>query len=185
MNRTALKLIALCSMLCMLLSASGSVSTTQDAEQRVKAAFVFNFAKYTQWPRSAFPSSSAPIIVGCAGEVAYQDAVEKVLKGKRVRNRRFEVVKVSPRDEIVRPHILLIGELSEKREAEILRSAQGAPVLIIGHAKGFATRGGVINFYIEDNRVRFEINPEAARSAKLTISSQLLKLARIVKGESQ
>jgi len=145
------------------------------SEYEVKAAFLFNFAKFVKWPERSAPS----ITVCVLAEDAVERTIEKTIGGKTLRDK--PVVVKRPAD--LEDHdcqILFISDSRRTELARILRSMNGASVLTVGETDAFAERGGIINFRTENDRVRFEINPEAAQNAGLEISSQLLKLATIV-----
>ncbi len=133
-------------------------------EYRVKAAFLYNFAKFVEWPRGESPESQGAVVIGVDGEDQLCQVVEQTVAGKTVNGREFQVRRWK------------LGQ----NLSQILQSLRGSSVLTVGESKRFARQGGVINLFIEENNVRFEINVEAATRARLRISSKLLALARIV-----
>jgi hypothetical protein len=149
------------------------------AEAEIKAAFVFNFAKFVQWPESAFSRPQSPILLCLIGndgsDAAFAAVDHKIAQGREVQVRR------QVRLEDARScHILYIAETERARLAPALQAVAGASVLTISDADRFAENGGVIGLYRLDDRMQFAVNLERARGASLQISSQLLKLARIV-----
>ena len=149
------------------------------AEHEIKAAFMYNFAKFVQWPAASFGGPQAPLIVCVMGEDGLGPALDtidhKVAQGHEVRVRRRVRL-----DDAKSCHILFIAASERGRLPAILRALNGASVLTISDIDGFAEAGGVIGLYNVDNKVQFSINPEQARSGSLQINSQLLKLAKIV-----
>lgn len=155
-------------------------ATAASLESQVKAAFILNFARFVEWPASCFHDPYAPLDVLVLGNRSVGDALERTVRGQTVQGRPLNVRESDSLSGIAQCQILLVGGGEAGRLAEILKITHGLCVLTVGESRGFAHDGGVINFTMEDNRVHFEVNPEAARAAGLTISSKLLSLARIV-----
>jgi hypothetical protein len=153
------------------------------SEYLVKAAFLFNFAKFVKWPESDFPATSNAFIVCVLGDAA--PAIDETIGGKTIRDKRIVVQHLAGLENAKRCQILFVSGSASAESAKILRPLDGESVLTVGEMNQFAERGGIVNFKTEDNRVRFEINPEAAARAGLELSSQLLKLAVIVRDRSQ
>lgn len=151
-------------------------------ETEVKAAFLFQFTRYVEYPASAFESDRAPFVMGVLGKSAIIDALKGAVRGKNVEGRPIVVRQMSLGAELRRCHILFVPESQSHHLPEVLKTLADAPVLTVGESAGFASQGGIIGFFTEQNRLRFEINLEAARRAHLTIGSRLLALARIVRG---
>jgi hypothetical protein len=173
---------ALLALLCILAPGRVRAATTAQTplEYQVKAAFVYKFLKFVEWPPASMPDSSTTIVVGLLGTGPMHDALESV-KGKEVSHRRVTVRSVEEADSLASCHVLFIGRGEEARLEEVLSALEGSSTLTIGEISEFAERGGMINFLIEDNKVGFEINPAAAARAHLHISSKLLRLAKVVK----
>ncbi len=152
-------------------------------EYEVKAAFLFNFLKFVKWsPNRPTDDTSTIGVCVLAGEDVAR-TIDGTIGGKAVRDKQVVVhrllrAKVDPSCQI----LFLSGDGGAK-EPDLLRSSADAGVLTVGDADGFAARGGVIAFRVEDGKVRFDINTDAAKRAHLELSSQLLKLANIVHDE--
>lgn len=147
-------------------------------DRAVKAAFMYNFVKFTEWPAAAGPTPG--VLALCAfSDESYATALAAI-DGKAVQGRVLQVRHGVRPDEIKWCQMLFISESEERRTAELLRAARGAPVLTIGEAEGFAGAGGMIGLITVDNRVQFEINNAAAQRAQLKFGAQLLRLARLV-----
>ncbi len=146
----------------------------------MKAAFLVHFTKFTTWPDDAFESRGAPLIVGIAGTDPFGDALDKAFKDKKCGERPILIERYESADKIGKPHLLFTTATATDAIAAVLRACRERPVLLIGDAEGVAKGGLLAGFYLEKANVRFEINAEAAKKARLAISSQLLKLARIV-----
>lgn len=150
------------------------------SEYAVKAAFIYNFAKFTEWPPAPGAGARDPIVL-CAFAGESYDAALASIDGKSVQGRTLRVTRGARPIEIKSCHMLFIAASEERRIPELLRAAAKSPVLTIGDTDGFAEGGGMIGLINADNRVQFEINHEATQRANLKIGSQLLRLARLVK----
>lgn len=149
------------------------------SEYAVKAAFLFNFAKFIEWPGEENIDSLFLTVLG-------EDPFERVLdelQGKMIRGKKLKVQRLKSIQELKQSHILFISSSLKLQAPQILRSLEGAPTLTIGEVDGFCQQGGIINLYLDQNKVRFEINLIAAKKAGLKIHSNLLKLAKIVNGD--
>jgi hypothetical protein len=178
---------ALCA--CALLSgarpapaAEARPSEAIESEYKVKAAFLYHFIRYTTWPAKSFAGEGAPIVVLVVGEDPFGQHLRFALGDKRVGGRPILLRHSAVVPEAVDAHLVFEGRLGKGERERLLALCQGRPVLLFGERPGFAAAGAQGNFYFEDARVRFEINVDAVEAAGLEISSQLLKLARIVHG---
>ncbi len=152
----------------------------QITEYRLKAAFLYHFAKFVTWPASAFADSTEPIIIGVIGRDPFGRDLEKTVAGKTVRGRRFVVKRFRHIDDLEFCHILFITPSERKHVGEILRRIDSKSVLTVGDTRSFATQGVIINLFSENYKIRFDINAAAAKEAGLRISSRLLRLAKRV-----
>jgi len=154
-------------------------------EYQVKAAYLFNFLKFVEWPEEAFPDPLAPIVIGICGEDLFGNSLPQVIIGKTVQGRDLIIHRYHTGEDLRGAHILFISPSEKKRLPLILSSLHGASVLTVADMEGFLEGGGIIQFVSENNRVRFAINTDAASKAKLKMSSKLLSLARIVGGNGK
>ena len=150
-------------------------------EYQLKAVFLYNFAKFTEWPAESFADARSPIIIGILGKDPFGATIDQAIKGKTVKGRKLAIKRFEKIEDVKACHILFISSSEEKRLAKIMETLKDSSVLTIGEVKQFAQRGGIINFIIKENKIRFEINVDAAKQAKLKISSKLLELAKIVR----
>jgi hypothetical protein len=151
-------------------------------EYELKAAFLYNFAKFVEWPEETFAADD-PIVVCVVGEDPFGGALERSLAGKTVRDRAIVLRRVATAADVRHCHIAFVNVDAHDLPA-MLRSLDDQPVLTVGDAEGFAERGGMIGFVTEDQKLRFEVNLDAAERVKLRVSSQMLKLAtRVLKSE--
>ena len=154
-------------------------------ESQVKALFLFNFAKYVDWPPAVFHGTNAPIIIGLSGEDRFGDVLKKMVEGKRVSGRQILIQPIEKDGDLGKCQILFISDSEKNRLSEILDKIKTLPVLTVGETDQFVELGGVINFVKKEGKVRLEINLEAARQARLEISAQLLRVADVVKGQAK
>lgn len=149
-------------------------------EYQIKAVFLLNFVQFVNWPPSAFASPDAPIRIGILGDNPFQSAIEEAVRGETAHDRRL-IVQYSRRIADLRGcHVLFVSASERGHVDEILDALKSAPVLTVSEIPDFARRGGIVNFYLEGKKVRFEINAQAAQRHGLKLSSQLLALARLV-----
>lgn len=152
-------------------------------EYQVKAAFLYNFAKFVEWPPEEFKTPKDPILVCVLGHNPFGSSLEDVIRGKSIEGRGFAFRQVSNAEQARSCQILFVSSEDGKRFHALARGLKAAGILTVGEMQGFAADGGIINFKLDGDRVRFEINVDAAERAQLRISSKLLSLAEIVKTE--
>jgi uncharacterized protein DUF4154 len=151
------------------------------AEYDVKAAFLFNFAKFVDWPPSAFTDGRSSLKLCVLGEDPFGRSLE--VGGEEVGGRKLTVLRAGRLSDPAGCHVLFVSRSERKRLSEILPAVRDDPVLTVGDAEGFLEQGGIINFVLEGSKVRFEINQEAADRAGLKISAKLMRLAsRVLPG---
>jgi len=168
----------------MVAASSGWAGETEDAsrEYAVKAAFIRQFFKYVDWPEGTFQGPTDPIVVGVLGENPFGNALEQMTSGGGADARAYTVKYYRTLEAWEPCHVLFICASEAEGIDKILDRTRNLPVLVVGDSPGLAEKGAIINFVIEDNKVRFEVNPQAARQAHLQISSKLLRLAKLVGG---
>jgi len=152
-------------------------------EYQMKAAYLYNFAKFVEWPAQAFKNPHDPISICVLGQNPMFHTLEEVVNGETIENRKLIVRMVPGLDQVGTCHILYIGSSDRKYLRSILRDLKLTGILTVGEAEGFAVEGGVANFKLEGNKVRIEINASAAEEQRLRISPKLLSLAQIVKSK--
>ena len=148
-----------------------------ESEARVKAAYLFNFAKFVDWPASAFSSAKAPMVIGIVGRDAVGDELVRACSGATAGGHPVEVRRIVAAD-ARECHLVFIPE-SERGDG-VLATTQGSPVLVVGEGEGFTRRGGSLGFVKEGGAVKFEANPKAAARNGLNVSAKLLRVARAV-----
>jgi len=165
------------SVACLLCRGTQEVlaQSLSSREYEIKAAYLYNFIKYVDWP-----SYGDNITIGVLGGNPFGTALAP-LNGKIVKGRRLLIKELDSLREAQKCQIIFVSSSEKQRLQEIFENLKFARVLTVGETEGFATSGGMINFVEENNKVHFEINADAARRTGLTISSELLKLAKLVK----
>jgi len=159
---------------------SVSAVSTSATEYEVKAAFLFSFAKYIQWPDDALGRGDDAFVIGVLGEDPFGRVLDDTLAGKAILGHPVVVTRFARLEDVARAHILFVGESSDPARGQVLKSLRGRPILSAGESEEFAEQGGIVGFRTQDKKVRFDINLARAEESRLKISSQLLKLATIV-----
>jgi hypothetical protein len=150
-----------------------------EGEYQVKAAMLYNFAKFIEWPPATLGSDNK-LLLCVAGKSGILEAAQQ-LHDKQVKGRTLNVRQITRPEEISDCHIVFIPQTEKARLSNYLLLASHLSVLTVSDMEQFAASGGMIGFYDHERKVRFEINPDAAQKGKILISSHLLKLARIVR----
>jgi YfiR/HmsC-like len=161
------------------------IEAQTDAEEyRVKAAFIFHFAQLVEWPPEKATGTDNSLVLCTLGEDPFQGLLEGTVAGKAIGNRILRVRHLEQPQDMQACQIVFLGRAQSKRIPTLVSTLHQAPVLTVGETAGFLDAGGMIDFLLEGNKVRFEINLDAAESADLKIGSRLLVLAERVVGES-
>jgi hypothetical protein len=159
-----------------------SAQANPSSEYQVKAAFLFHFAQFVDWPPEAFKDATSPLTYCTVGEDPFHGSLDGSLSGKTIEGRPARVVHFREAQEIQGCQILFLGAPEKKFITATLANLRATPVLTVGESENFVQQGGMIGFLLEGNKVRFEINIDAAERAKLKISARLLTLAKTVIG---
>jgi hypothetical protein len=153
-------------------------------EYRLKAAFLFHFAQFVEWPSNSFGTPHGAMIFCVAGEDPFLGDLERTVQGKAVAGKSIEVRHIRQGSDTKGCQLLFIGSHESGRSREFIASVKDMPVLTVGESDDFLLQGGIIRFCAEDRKIRFEVNQEAAGKAHLNVSSRLLLLAKNVTGQS-
>ena len=154
------------------------------SDNLVRAAFVYNFAKFTEWPAGAFASAQAPLQLCIAASRGAISGVFDGFEGKLAQGRPIRPRHVQKGDDLGTCHILYVSDDDQRQFGDALRAIASRPVLTVGDADGFAESGGIIGLIEVNDKIGFEVNVDASQRSQLKISSQLLRLAKIVKGRT-
>lgn len=177
-SRAAASALA-CAVLALGVAAAVLARADYD-EYKVKAAFLLNFARLVEWPAAVGPKQGQALVVCVHGEEASTADALRALDGVTVEEHPVEVRALDSPSELNGCHILFLADVRNADAPAWIAGSQRRSVLSVGEAPGFAGRGGVINFFVEGKKLRFEINKDAADRSGLKISSRLLRLARLV-----
>jgi hypothetical protein len=150
-------------------------------EYKLKLAFLYNFAKFVDWPADSFPSPQAELNICVVGRDPFDNDLEQQVSERSVNGHRYATHRVRPSDDLNACHIIFLPASSDNSLPVVLRQLEGSPAITVGESAGFASRGGTVNFVMEGTRLRFEVNLSASQRARSRISSRLLSLARIVR----
>lgn len=160
--------------------ASGAESPAL-SEYQIKAAFLYNFAKFVEWPAGALSERSPTLTFCVLGEDPFGADLDQTIAGKTINGKSLVTRRLKPLQEAEGCHILFISASERRRLPQIFEALQGLSLLTVGESERFARLGGIINFTLEQNKIRFEINVDAAERTGLKLSAKLLKLATIVR----
>jgi hypothetical protein len=178
--RVAISLIIILICYSTGIGTSDSYADQKNKEYHIKAAFLLNFAKFMEWPSHAFSDPSTPLTLCILGKDPFGDAL-KTIEGKIVKERKLVIKRTQSVEDIKECHILFISTSEKENLSDILSRIKDMPILTVAETKNFCQSGGIVNFVLVKNKVRFEINVDAAKRTGLQISSKLLKLSKIIK----
>lgn len=162
-----------------------SAQSTGDREYRVKAAFIFNFTQFVEWPSHSFKTPDSPAIIGIIGKDPFGSYLHEAISGESMGSHPLLIRHFENVDEINDCHILFFNINDKTKLKEAIAKIKGKNILTISDANDFAKTGGMIHFYTKDDKINIRINLEAVKSENLVISSKLLKLADIVTTEKK
>jgi hypothetical protein len=152
--------------------------SAQGLEYEVKAAFIYNFVQFVEWPPAALGDSSAPFRMCLYADDPFGQRLARMVRGEQLKGRPTVVERVPVNAPVSHCHLLFVPATQAGRAAAAIRSAASGPVLAIGESPDFLRSGGMINLVVEGGRVRFDVNAAAAAARGLTVSSKLLRIAR-------
>lgn len=146
-------------------------------EYQIKAVFLYNLSQFVEWPKNAFESDQAPVIIGILGDDPFGKYLEETVQSEKIMEHPFLIQKYRSVEEIKMCHILF---LNIARPESTIASLKGRNILIVGDTKEFIKKGGMIRFATESNKIKIQINMKAVSDTNLIISSKLLRLAEII-----
>jgi len=169
---------ALAALLCAFaLPNAVSAAERTPLERSVKAAFLYKFAGYVEWPQGTLPQPASPLVIATVGADDVAAELEHAVAGRTVNDRAVAVKRLADGESVAGVHILFIGSTERVRIASWIRAAQIYPVLVVTEGENSLALGSALNFVLHDGRVRFEAFPEAAERKGLKLSSRLLGVA--------
>jgi len=156
-----------------------SAQTTSNREYQIKAAFLFNFTQYVEWPANAFREPETPLIIGILGEDPFGNYLEETVRGEKVNGHPLVIQHYKNIEEVNACHILFINQAETNKPDQAVINLKGKYILTVSDGHNFMKQGGMIRFITRDKKIMIQINPDAAKEANLIISSKLLRLAEI------
>src|SRR4051812_19392677 len=164
--------------LALLLGMSNGRAQAPPTEYQLKAAFLYHFAQFVEWPREVFNVPATPFVIGILGDNPFDDELAKAVTGKSINEHPLVVKEIKTAAEAATNcHILFICSSEKKRLPAIVAELHDARVLTVGEMPRFTETGGMINFVLEGTKIRFQVNAPAATTAGLKISAKLMSLA--------
>jgi len=170
--------------ICIQLPVVAADMTTERAEDRIKAAYLYKFCDYVEWPQETFSTDGDAIIIGILGADDLAADLETIVAGRQIRGRPVRVKNLKIGESMIGLHVLFIDERYDGQLKDIIMSAQNLPILTVTELEEDIDNEGVINFVVIGNRVRFDVALATAKRSKLKISSRLLTVARKVRDDT-
>ena len=159
----------------------GSFSAAgQQTESQVKAAYLYNFTRFVEWPNRPAVDEKNPVVIAVASETSFTDALRKLMQNQFLGGRPIEIKRLKDMPAPQHPHILFIPASSSDQVPYLLEKFRGSDTLTVGESESFTLSGGIIAMFVEDKKMRFSVNQKAAERAGLRMSSQMLKFAKLV-----
>lgn len=175
-SKTTIRIIFL--LICLV---RNGIIHAQTDEYLMKAGFLERFTRFIEWPvETNIADSSKPFVISVIGRNPFDEKLDQFFETTKIKNRKVEIRYISELEEIQDSHILFITKSKEKQLSGILSLTQGKPILTVSDTNGFGKKGVRINFFVEQNKIRFEINKDAIQKSGLQISYLLLNVAKII-----
>jgi len=169
---------------CLLAFALSFVQAEESVEYKVKASFLYKFLQFVEWPETAFKDKDASILIGVLGDDPFGELLDQVARDRKVGSRSVEVRRYKDAKAAREAHVLFVG-LKGDQLSNALKTLAEVPTLTVGESGAFIDSGGIVRFAVRDEKIAFDINPDAAKKVELKIASQLLRLAKIVKPKGE
>lgn len=158
---------------------SVSAQTQPSREYQLKAAFLFNFTRFVEWPKSSLPTDDVPLVIGILGSNPFGYFLEEIVAGEKVNGHPVVIHQYKSTEEIKACHILFINISETKKQEQAISDLKTRNILIVSDDKYFLDNGGMIRLFTKNNKIKIEVNLEASKAANLIISAKLLRLAEI------
>ncbi|HEX3627939.1 MAG TPA: YfiR family protein [Verrucomicrobiae bacterium] len=181
MRKCAITVTVLLFGVIFMVDPNGQAQDSQPSKYQIEAAFIYNFARFVDWPTQAFTDASSPMTIGIFGKNRFGSTLAQTINGKSVRGHPLQFKECGSLAEAARCQVLYISDSEKSRLSKDISGLNGASILTVSETDDFIAQGGMIDLKIIDQKMRFDINNSAAKAAGLTISSKLLSLAISVK----
>ncbi len=159
---------------------TGSAQTPEVKDYQIKAAFLFNFTQFVEWPSGAYAAGEPHFVIGILGEDPFKSFLDELVAGERVQGRKIVIRRFAQVEEVKNCQILFIHDLKKDKLKHALSGIKGKRMLTVSDEATFLETGGMIRFVTLNQKIQLQINPDAAKAANLNISAKLLRLAEIV-----
>ena len=166
--------------LMFLAAPAARAEATLSPEYQLKAVFLFNFAQFVEWPAQAFPDPKAPLVIGVLGKDPFGAYLDDLVSGEKIGDRPLVIRRYGGLEDVAGCHILFISRSEARNLEAIFTRLRQQCVLTVSDVDNFARQGGMVRFVMENGKIRLRINVEAAKAAKLSISSKVLRPDTIV-----
>lgn len=162
-----------------------SAQTSTTREYQIKAAFVFNFTQFVEWPAQSFSTPQSPAVIGIIGKDPFGNYLEETIAGETINKHPLVIQHFNTVEEVTNCHILFVNINDKAKLQSIIEKLKGKSILTISDNNSFTKLGGMIRLYTRDDKINIQVNLEETKAGNLTISSKLLKLAEIVKTDKK
>lgn len=169
---------------CLMALVLSFARAEESVEYKVKASFLYKFLQFVEWPETAFKDKDASVLIGVLGDDPFGELLEQVVRDRKVGSRSVIVRRYKDAKVAREAHVLFVG-LKGDQLSSALKVLAEAHTLTVGESGAFIDSGGIVRFAVRDEKIAFDINPDAAKKADLKIASQLLRLAKIVKSKGE
>ena len=177
-NRPAALSRCIMTVVLLALTAEGYAQKDLYSEYEVKAAFLYQFISFVEWPSDAFEDDTSDFVIGILGEDPFNGILDNTVKGKKAHNRSIGIIRSQDPETLKSCQIVFVSSSEQANSKQVMDTLSGASILTIGEWDMFTQEGGIIRFMIRKNKIAFEINNDQAQEVGLKISSQLLNLAQ-------
>ena len=164
---------------CLALASPASAQSADEEslERKVKAAFLYKFTGYADWPQVSFPQGDTPMVIAISGADDVAAELAQIVRGRQAGNHPIVVRRLKEGESLAGVHMLFVGGVDRARVGAAIKAAQQRPVLVVSEVEGALALGSAINFLIVDGRVRFEVSASSADRSGVKLSSRLLAVA--------
>ena len=164
----------------LVFAAHSTHAQERSREYQLKAIFLYNFTQFVEWPATAFQEKNSPLVIGILGKDPFGDYLDETVKNEKIGDHPLVVSRFDNVEDITVCHILFVNVEEKSAVRSALHKLAGHAILTVGDTDYFIREGGMVRFVPDNNKIRMQINLEAARETGLLISSKLLRLAEIV-----
>lgn len=177
-NKRAVLSRCIMAVVLLAVTAEGYAQKDHYSEYEVKAAFLYQFISFVEWPSDAFEDDTADFVIGILGEDPFNGILDNIVKEKKAHNRPIRIIRSQDPEALKSCQVVFVSSSEQANSSQVMDTLGASSILTIGEWDRFTQEGGIIRFMIRKNKIAFEINNDQAQEVGLTISSQLLNLAQ-------